>query len=398
MAEPLVVTPAEAGQKLLQFLSRRFNEPAGVLHRWIRTGQVRINGKRASAFDRVAVADLIRIPPFAGSAPAAVQTMPPVCGVLPPLVAETDEYSVFLKPAGLPVHPGTGHTDCLTARLEQAYAGADFMPTPVHRLDRDTSGVLLVAKTYRATRFFSEALARHDGSVVKEYLAWVAGSCPWKTPVLLEDRVLKQLAEDGRERMRTAAADSEGQEARLAVRCLEQLNGALGEMSLVQIRLYTGRTHQIRLQLAERGFPLLGDVKYGGPACPGGLKLHAFRLLLEGQAFEALPDWKGECAVYELPNPLSDRARPLPARYPARTEVHTERTSLKQARTRDSQGSRQAESGKGASPRNHTGTPNRSNPTGRTDRSDRPHRPSGEAHSGSRARSGHNPSEKGRRH
>ena len=105
MPEPLQVTAAEAGQKLLQFLSRRFEEPQSVLHRWIRTGQVRINGGRAKPFDRVELNDEIRVPPFAGAGTKA-ERVPASSGgkELPPIVAETADVIVFCKPSGLPVH------------------------------------------------------------------------------------------------------------------------------------------------------------------------------------------------------------------------------------------------------------------------------------------------------
>lgn len=203
MPEPLQVTAAEAGQKLLQFLSRRFDEPQGVLHRWIRTGQVRINGGRAKPFDRVELGDEIRVPPFAGAGAKTERASAPSGGVeLPPIVAETDDVIVFCKPSGLPVHPGTGHTDSLTARLEAAFAGSPFIPAPVHRLDRDTSGLLLVGKTYAAVRRLSDALAAHDGSVAKDYLAWVQGECPWSRPKRLEDHLAKRtVGAQGREKV-----------------------------------------------------------------------------------------------------------------------------------------------------------------------------------------------------
>ena len=328
------VTAAEADQKLFQFLSRRCTQPSSVLHRWIRTGQVRINGGRAKPFDRVAEGDEIRVPPFAfaeaGTAVSAGVSSPtaPAKQVpseksrpamprevlkgrphtfrqqgipLPAIVAETSEYLLFCKPSGLPVQPGSGHTDCLTERLKAAYADADFMPTPVHRLDRDTSGLLLVGKTYRAVRRFSEALARHDGRIIKEYLAWVSGDCPWVRPLQLTDSLEKHLAADGRERMRVATPDAEARKACLTVRCLTRRTLPSGRVSLLQIRLHTGRTHQIRVQLAARGFPLLGDVKYGGPRWPDGLKLHAARLLLEESLFEVLPEWAAPLDVSLLP-------------------------------------------------------------------------------------------------
>ena len=264
MPEPLQVTAAEAGQKLLQFLSRRFEEPQSVLHRWIRTGQVRINGGRAKPFDRVELNDEIRVPPFAGAGTKA-ERVPASSGgkELPPIVAETADVIVFCKPSGLPVHPGTGHTDSLTTRLEAAFAGSPFIPAPVHRLDRDTSGLLLVGKTYAAVRRLSDALAAHDGSVAKDYLAWVQGECPWSRPKRLEDHLAKRtVGAQGREKVVAGKSRTGGpneKPASLTVRCLTVREGR----SLVFIRLHTGRTHQIRIQFSSRDHALFGDRKYG---------------------------------------------------------------------------------------------------------------------------------------
>lgn len=300
MTEPLRVTAEEAGQKLLQFLARRFDEPQGVLHRWIRTGQVRINGGRAKPFERVAGGDEIRVPPFAGTRTEKGTAAPDRSG-LPPVVAETDDLIVFCKPSGLPVHPGTGHTDSLTTRLEKSFAGVPFVPAPVHRLDRDTSGLLLAGKTYAAVRRLSDALAAHDGGVLKDYVAWVRGECPWEQAARLEDSLSKRTADaKGREKMVVGKSQKPApgeKAASLTVRRLEVRRGN----SLVLVRLHTGRTHQIRAQLAARGFPLIGDVKYGGPPCEDGLKLHAARLRVGGETFTALPPWGGVWRVAALP-------------------------------------------------------------------------------------------------
>lgn len=341
MAEALVVTPAEAGQKLLQFLTRRFDAPQSVLHRWIRSGQVRINGGRAKPFDRVEQGNEIRIPPFAVRSTGDSRASDPSEGTshrssenakklpLPPIVSETVDVLVFCKPSGLAVHPGTGHEDSLTTRLAVHYRNADFMPAPVHRLDRDTSGLLLVAKSYTALRQLADAFARHDGTVSKEYLLWVRGDCPWSTPTCLEDRLAKQTDATGYEKVGTTGiirhsekaqlrrqivsssgvatekgtekGTDTGKDASLTALCIRRMKG----WSLLLVRLHTGRTHQIRVQLASRGFPLAGDVKYGGPRCEGGLKLHAARLMTEGNVYEALPPWTGEWNVSELPPPLS---------------------------------------------------------------------------------------------
>lgn len=350
MALPRTVTAAEAGQKLVAYLVRRLNTPLSCAHRWVRSGQVRINGKRCKPFDRLEEGDLVRVPPMAFNASSATQThaehappalfppktspeaspdtLPdtlPVASLsgtsglpLPPVVAESDEWIVFCKPAGLAVHPGTGHEDCLTARLERHFAGADFMPGPAHRLDKDTTGVLVVAKTYRALRRLQAAFADRE-HMGKEYLAWVEGVCPWNTPTVLRDVLHKGVTLRG-ERMLTQNTGREhkcmakdpqkvqGKDASLTVHCLLQRVDTVREVtySLVQIRLHTGRTHQIRVQLAARGFAVVGDTKYGVCRSPSaGLYLHACRLMVDDQYFEALPQWQGPWAVRQLPEPLA---------------------------------------------------------------------------------------------
>lgn len=295
MACAFTVTNAEAGQKLLQCLSRRLHTPESLLHRWIRTGQVRVNGGRRKPFDRLEEGDEIRLPPFAASSlpPASsAAALPPSAEETLPIIFSSPELIVVNKPAGLPVHPGTGHADCLTARLAALFPPEEcpFAPTPIHRLDRDTSGILLVARTYACLQRLSAAFARREG-LRKEYLAWCAGRWPHRETLLIQDRLQKAGAPH-KERMRCG---QEGRHAELEatpVLCQK-------DASLLRLVLHTGRTHQIRVQLASRGFPVIGDAKYGGKAAfPGGapqegLLLHAWRLTIEGQAFSAPPPWKG---------------------------------------------------------------------------------------------------------
>ncbi|MEG6504567.1 RluA family pseudouridine synthase [Nitratidesulfovibrio sp. 1201_IL3209] len=341
MAEPLVVTAAEAGQKLVQYLQRRCGAPPSAIQRWVRTGQVRINGGRCKPFDRVAEGDVVRVPPFAlaegnGGAAVAADREPgrsaggvagkaapplPVVSPLPPpppplrVVGRAEGLLVLLKPAGLAVQPGTGHDDCVTARLAAHHAGADFLPTPAHRLDRDTSGLLLVATSYARLRALSDAFAAREG-LVKEYLAWVAGRWPHEGAQTLRDRLEKQGA-PGHEKVRRVEARSAGDAAagRFASGADTARDASGAEMgrfaactviplrrgdaaSLLLVRLHTGRTHQIRVQLAGRGHPVMGDRKYGGPPGGQGMLLHAVRLTLPGgERFTALPDWTGRWKV-----------------------------------------------------------------------------------------------------
>lgn len=299
----LKVVPEEAGQKLLQCLQRRLCLPAPLLHRWIRTGQIRLNGCRTKPFDRVIENDDIRLPPFVlamlASTEAGRANPVPDPSVeirsLPPLVHADADMLVFNKPAGLPAHSGTGHeTDSLATRLAVHYAGAAFLPTLAHRLDKDTSGLLLAGRSYVGLRALQDAL--RDGALIKEYLAWVEGRWPHDGQRLLRHNLAKRH-EGVFERMRTG----QGKEAVCTARCLRAERGR----SLMHIRLHTGRTHQIRAQLAAEGHPLCGDVKYGGRAGQP-LRLHALRLLLpDGREFTAPPPWSGDDALdAALPPPL----------------------------------------------------------------------------------------------
>lgn len=297
----ITVTRAESGQKLLQWLKRRLDVPQGQLHKWIRTGQIRVNGGRVKAFSPVQEGDCIRLPPFCQEA-----LSPPVCSCkpalpLPPLVAEEADLLVFNKPAGLPTQSGSGHEDSLAARLAAQEPQAAFHPAPVHRLDRDTSGIILVGRTFAALRSLGELLRTHATS--KEYLAWVHGCWPWDDIRLLH-HALRKEGPPGREKMRAYPRQSPppgSKEALLLARPLHKSR----QSSLLHIRLLTGRTHQIRVQMQAVGFPLVGDGKYGIPEAGQRLRLHAVRLTLpDGRSFACLPSWDAPWHPGDLPPPF----------------------------------------------------------------------------------------------
>lgn len=334
------VTPAEAGQKLLQLLARRLGLPAALLHRWIRSGQVRRNGKRTKPFERVQARDVLRLPPFAAHVAASEARLPAPPTPLPPLplLHRDAELLVCNKPAGLPVHGGSGHRDSLVARVAAHFAGAAFAPTPAHRLDRDTSGLLLLAASYRMLRALQDALRAH--ALHKEYVAWLEGMWGGKDGLHAPPRLLRHIL--GKqytgpdELVRVQANGSTGRgirEARCivgALRCLPPDPAHPRGRTLAHIRLLTGRTHQIRAQLAAEGCPVCGDGKYGTGGGP--LRLHALRLILppdmdarlttaglgdaplapaparglwDNREFVALPPWQGEEALVCAPLPLS---------------------------------------------------------------------------------------------
>ncbi|PTN33954.1 RluA family pseudouridine synthase [Desulfonatronum sp. SC1] len=292
------VSAPEAGQKLLQFLQRRLAGavPASALQRWIRTGQVRVNGSRAKPGTRLEANHRVRIPPhdLPEPGPPAAPALDSPEDRLLHVVHEDYDLLVLAKPKGLPVHAGTGHQDSVADRLRSRFADHPWKPALVHRLDRDTSGLLIVAKTY--ARLQALQFLWRKGEVRKTYLVWVHGRPPWREPVLLRDETAKVRTDFG-EKMRVGA----GKPSRTLVRTLFQSKDA----ALVLVAPLTGRTHQIRVQLASRGHPLIGDVKYGGPPRPGGMLLHAWHIAWPGQEFHLLPNWSPPGA---LPPELSMKA------------------------------------------------------------------------------------------
>ncbi|MDR1360361.1 MAG: RluA family pseudouridine synthase [Deltaproteobacteria bacterium] len=310
----LQVSREEEGLKLARFLERRLGLPGGMIRKWIRTGQTRVNGKRAGPFSPLCLGDRVRLPPFI---PLPEKAEPPedlaavLAGAELCLAACTEDLLVLHKPGGLVTHPGSRHADSVTSRLAKALAGQIFLPAPAHRLDRRSSGLLMAGRTHRAQERLHLALATGRG-IVKDYLAWAAGIWP-EEPSLLTDMLGKRRDKQGKETMQalpggrtlplwpgTALPPAAEKEARCLVVRAGLLSGPR-PASLLLIRLLTGKTHQIRVQTASRGFPLLGDAGHGGPAWPL-LLLHAWRLRLapgladgkdDGLPFEcrALPDW-----------------------------------------------------------------------------------------------------------
>lgn len=279
----IIVSEAEAGQKLLQFLQRRVGKdvPRAAVMKWIRKGEVRVDKGRKKPFDRVRAGQTVRIPPHYVE-PAAAQA------ALPGLetVYEDDLVVVLNKPAGLAVHGGDGITDSVAARLWDQFSEAAFTPGLAHRLDRDTTGLLVAGKTYESLRELNDAFA--SGGVGKLYLARVHGRWPHEGTVLVEDR-LEKRGSPGRERVETG----QGKAAAAEVTAL----ATAADTSLLAIRLLTGRTHQIRVQLASRGHAILGDVKYGRKGDVPPLLLHCFSLTLplgEGLILAQPPQWPQE--------------------------------------------------------------------------------------------------------
>jgi 23S rRNA pseudouridine955/2504/2580 synthase len=273
----------EAELRLDRWFRRHF--PAlshGRLQKLLRTGQVRLDGRRAQASARLRPGQTIRIPPLAGAAPE-----PGSAGTRPDrpsaadaealralILAEDDALMVLNKPPGLAVQGGTGTRRHIDGMLAALAAGGE-RPCLVHRLDRDTSGLLVIAKTARAAAKLTEAFRRHR--VDKLYWALVLGR-----PMPGEGVIDRPLAKQAGARGERVSGAADGLAARTRYRTVARAGKVASWLALQPL---TGRTHQLRVHCALLGAPILGDRKYGGAAAspagaPEGLMLHAREIRL----------------------------------------------------------------------------------------------------------------------
>lgn len=321
MAKMIEIGPAEAGQQLGRFLERRLDLPRALVFRWLREGQVRVNGGRAKAARLLEAGDVLRLPPQAGLTEAsALQPCRIAPGALGPdvkIIFQDEEILVLDKPYGLPMHGGTRHTDSLAARIKDACGKDFYVPAPAHRLDLHASGLILAGKTHAAQTRLHALFREAKYELEREYLCWARGNAgeTFAEPLLCTDFIIEERDTKGRERMAvtTAVQDPENapqnslnnspensKEARALYHCLEvRRHPEFGQVSLIKARLLTGRKHQIRAQLAARRFPLLGDWRYGGSK-KISMMLHASRLALPDHhpaVFTSNPPWQGFFAV-----------------------------------------------------------------------------------------------------
>lgn len=275
-AQQITIAATEAEQRLDRWFRRHF--PAvthGRLAKLLRTGQVRVDGKRVEANTRVVPGQVIRVPP-------GIETPPPERPhVVPPgdvklirsLVIYEDKDMIALnKPAGLAVQGGSGTPRHIDGMLAALNPGGE-KPRLVHRLDRDTSGVLVVAKTGQAAAAMAGAFAHKQAR--KIYVALVLG-----TPKPFQGRIDMAIAKHG-ESVERMEPDDEGKPAATLYDTLEAAEGHATVLALLPL---SGRTHQLRVHCARAlGTPILGDVKYGaedrlGDIAGKGLHLHALSL------------------------------------------------------------------------------------------------------------------------
>ncbi|WP_180683525.1 RluA family pseudouridine synthase [Tepidicella baoligensis] len=263
----LTVDSDSDGQRLDNFLLRELKGvPKTHVYRIIRSGEVRLNKGRAQADARVRAGDVLRIPPLRLPQRSAT-VAPPVPAREFPVLFEDAALLAVDKPAGVAVHGGSGVSFGVIEQLRQARPQVQTLEL-VHRLDRETSGILLVAKKKSALRDLQNQF--RERSTGKTYLALVKGHWPVSRKVV-DMPLHKYLLPDGERRVRvTAPDDPEGMRSISLVKVLSRVNPPPGwpsdaeqRFTLLAVTIKTGRTHQIRVHLAHGGHPIAGDDKYG---------------------------------------------------------------------------------------------------------------------------------------
>jgi len=319
----VTIDAEEAGQRLDNYLFRRAKGvPKSHIYRIVRGGEVRVNGKRVEAACRLETGDVLRIPPMRVADRTSDDAARVAAGkrekqVALHIVHEDDALLVVDKPAGVAVHGGSGISFGVIEQLRAQRPEAKFLEL-VHRLDRDTSGLLMVAKKRSALVRLHEDL--REGRVRKRYLAGVVG--PWseaRRQVKLP--LVKFNLADGERRVRvTEKDDPNGMTAHTVFHLVERFSASsaapCSEFALLDVELKTGRTHQIRVHLAHLGRPILGDEKYGDFALnrrltrahpDGAPRVALRRMFLHAASLEIVDPQTGETRAFAAPLPAELR-------------------------------------------------------------------------------------------
>ena len=305
----ICVQEHESAQRLDNYLIKILKGvPKSHIHRIIRAGEVRVNKGRAKPETRIQTGDLIRIPPVRTAERAAKSSLQPVPARHFEIVFEDDALLVVNKPSGVAVHGGSGVSFGVIEQLRRVRPEAKYLEL-VHRLDKDTSGLLMVAKKRSALVKLHEML-RNDHP---KKIYWAVGVGAWQ-PALRHVRLplVKYTGAAGEKMVRVGSAE-DGQSAHTVFRVLDTFSGerlhsvGVSALSLVEATLKTGRTHQIRVHMQASGCPIAGDERYGDYQANRRLqKLGLKRMFLHAYSLELNHPLTGEKLVLQaaLPDDL----------------------------------------------------------------------------------------------
>jgi 23S rRNA pseudouridine955/2504/2580 synthase len=315
MSREFTIAADDDGIRVDRWFKRHMPEANfNQVSRWARTGQLRLDGARIGPGDRLAEGQTLRVPPLEAMPDEGAKLAPRPPRARRPVSPEEAEFAqslvihrskhalVINKPPGLATQGGTKLTEHVDGLLDALQFEADNRPKLVHRLDKDTSGVLLLARTSKAAAFFGKCFATRDTR--KIYWAVVAGS-PRLDDAFIDLPIGKQAGTGG-EKMQVD--ESAGQTAKSRFRVIDR---AADRAAFVEMQPLTGRTHQLRVHAAATGTPIVGDGKYGGAEAflTGGVSrkmhLHARRLVI------ALPDGGTLDVKAELPPHFADTLKML---------------------------------------------------------------------------------------
>lgn len=291
----LEVGEESAGQRIDNFLLRiAKGVPKSHIYRILRSGEVRVNKGRIGADYRLCLGDLVRVPPMRTAERAAGRVAQAAVPAREFAIAYEDEALLVVdKPAGVAVHGGSGVSFGIIEQLRRARPQAKLLEL-AHRLDRETSGLLVVAKKRAALTKLHDQF--REGVIAKRYFALVKGR--WRNALQhVREPLFKYLLPDGERRVKV---DPEGKLAHSIVRLVDRWEN----FSLVEVELKTGRTHQIRVHLSHLGFPIAGDDKYGDFALNRELQKAGLKRMFLHAAKLSLPHpINGESLALESPLP-----------------------------------------------------------------------------------------------
>lgn len=284
----VIVDEASETQKIDNFLLKILkNIPKSHIYKILRSGEVRVNKKRVDTTYRLQIDDEVRIPPIAVEGKRAPHVIEPkqqqTAWLDTNVIFEDDALLAINKPSGYAVHGGSGLNFGVIELIRYARPKAKFLEL-VHRIDRETSGILLIAKKRSALVYIHEMM-RHN-RIEKKYTMMVEGE--WTEPKKTVELMLKKTFTQGGERRVNVTEDEDDSQNQMS-KTIFYFKKSLGPYTLLEAKLITGRTHQLRVQLAYLGFPILGDDKYGDFSLnkalqKKGLKrlfLHAFSMKMK---------------------------------------------------------------------------------------------------------------------